>query len=268
MFAPCSNSRAVTVATMPRWSGQDRISTFSVGSPAVGHPPRYVGVPDGPSSCPRHVAPVVEGGGRAVRHGCTGGVFSTLDRRSGRAGPVDERPHRVGDELHGDRRQQQAGDAGEQHDAALPDDPRDADAEAQRQVDGQVDRDDAGGDGRGRRARRPAARTTIVATMAPGPASSGVPSGTRATLTSGTPDGSSCRSVSSSSATMSSSSPPAPCSAGMPMPEEVEDLLADDGEQADDEQRRPAPPGPRRARGSCWSAPVARGTAGCCPAGP
>ena len=46
MFAPCSNSRAVTVATMPRWSGQDRISTFSEES---GTPSRYVGVPAGRS---------------------------------------------------------------------------------------------------------------------------------------------------------------------------------------------------------------------------
>ena len=59
---------------------------------------------------------------------------------------------------------------------------------------------------------------TMVATIAPGPASSGVPSGTRATLTSRTSAGSSWRSVSSSSATMSSSRPPAPCNAGMPMP--------------------------------------------------
>ena len=62
---------------------------------------------------------------------------------------------------------------------------------------------------------------TMVATIAPGPASRGVPSGTSATLTSRTSLGSSARSVSSSSATMSSSSPPAPCSAGMPMPRKV-----------------------------------------------
>ena len=59
---------------------------------------------------------------------------------------------------------------------------------------------------------------TIVATIAPGPASSGVPSGTSATLTSRTSAGVSLRPVSSSSATSSSSSPPAPCSAGSVIP--------------------------------------------------
>ncbi len=48
MFAPCSNSRAVTVATMPRWSGQLRMSTFSVGTSVVsGTRPPYVGTGSG-----------------------------------------------------------------------------------------------------------------------------------------------------------------------------------------------------------------------------
>src|SRR5664280_1823138 len=62
---------------------------------------------------------------------------------------------------------------------------------------------------------------TMVATMAPGPASSGVPKGTSATLTSGTSFGASRRSVSSSRATSANSSPPAPCSAGTPIPRYV-----------------------------------------------
>ena len=49
-------------------------------------------------------------------------------------------------------------------------------------------------------------------------AGSGVPSGTRATLTSETSSGASPRPVSSSSATSMSSSPPAACSAGTVMP--------------------------------------------------
>ena len=60
---------------------------------------------------------------------------------------------------------------------------------------------------------------TMVATMAPGPASSGVPSGTRATLTFPFPDGcgSSILPVSSSMAMSSRSSPPDACSAGSVM---------------------------------------------------
>ncbi len=59
---------------------------------------------------------------------------------------------------------------------------------------------------------------TIVATIAPGPASSGVPSGTSATLTSLVWAGSSARPVRSSSATSSRSSPPAHCRAGREIP--------------------------------------------------
>ena len=58
---------------------------------------------------------------------------------------------------------------------------------------------------------------SMVATIAPGPASSGVPSGTSATLVPAVAVGSFSLSVSSSSATSSSSSPPAPCSAGSEM---------------------------------------------------
>ena len=48
MLAPCSKSSAVTVATMPRWSGQDRMSTFSVGTSVVsGIPSPYVGLEQG-----------------------------------------------------------------------------------------------------------------------------------------------------------------------------------------------------------------------------
>ena len=68
--------------------------------------------------------------------------------------------------------------------------------------------------------RSPARCTkTIVATIAPGPASSGVPSGTSATLTPLLPDGcgSSIFPVSSSIATRSSSRPPAVWSAGSEM---------------------------------------------------
>ena len=60
---------------------------------------------------------------------------------------------------------------------------------------------------------------TIVAAMAPGPANSGVPKGTKATLTSSAASG--CElplPVSRSSATSSNSNPPAPCNAWMPMP--------------------------------------------------
>ncbi len=42
MLAPCSKSRAVTVATIPRWSGQERMRTFSVGAVVSGTRPRYV----------------------------------------------------------------------------------------------------------------------------------------------------------------------------------------------------------------------------------
>ena len=68
--------------------------------------------------------------------------------------------------------------------------------------------------------REPSTRCTnsIEATIAPGPASSGVPSGTMATLT--LPlgaSGSSSLPVSSSIATSRSSSPPEPCSAGSEM---------------------------------------------------
>ena len=59
---------------------------------------------------------------------------------------------------------------------------------------------------------------TIVATIAPGPASSGVPSGTSATFTSRTSVGVSVRPVSNSSATRRSSKPPAPCRAGRVIP--------------------------------------------------
>ena len=58
----------------------------------------------------------------------------------------------------------------------------------------------------------------IVATIAPGPASNGVPSGTIATLTSSTSVGSSVFPVSSSSETTSSSRPPETCMAGSEIP--------------------------------------------------
>ena len=58
---------------------------------------------------------------------------------------------------------------------------------------------------------------SITATIAPGPASSGVPSGTSAMLTSWLALGSFSLPVSSSSATRSSSSPPAPWRAGSEM---------------------------------------------------
>ena len=59
---------------------------------------------------------------------------------------------------------------------------------------------------------------TMVATIAPGPASSGVPSGTSATFTFSLATGSSIWPVRSSSATSRSSRPPAPWSAGSVMP--------------------------------------------------
>ena len=58
----------------------------------------------------------------------------------------------------------------------------------------------------------------IVATIAPGPAMSGVPSGTRATLTSWTGTALPSLPVSSSRATSRRSRPPAPWSAGSVMP--------------------------------------------------
>ncbi len=59
----------------------------------------------------------------------------------------------------------------------------------------------------------------MVAAIAPGPAKSGVPSGTSATLTSSVASASGVPlPVSRSSATNSNSNPPAPCNAGMPMP--------------------------------------------------
>ena len=61
---------------------------------------------------------------------------------------------------------------------------------------------------------------TMVATIAPGPASRGVPRGTSAALVA-TESGSGCSSalsVSSSSATSSNNSPPEICSAGTVMP--------------------------------------------------
>jgi len=61
----------------------------------------------------------------------------------------------------------------------------------------------------------------MVATIAPGPASSGVPSGTIATLTSSTSSGSSVFPVSSSKDTMSRSRPPEACIAGSVMPRNV-----------------------------------------------
>ncbi len=59
---------------------------------------------------------------------------------------------------------------------------------------------------------------TIVATIAPGPASNGVPSGTSAAFTFCVASGSVAVPVSSCSATRSSSSPPAACSAGNVIP--------------------------------------------------
>src|SRR2546429_288107 len=58
----------------------------------------------------------------------------------------------------------------------------------------------------------------MVATIAPGPASSGVPSGTSATFVVGTLSGSSDFPVSNCNATSTSSSPPAPCNAGRSIP--------------------------------------------------
>ena len=82
--------------------------------------------------------------------------------------------------------------------------------------------------------RGPSARCTnsMVATIAPGPASSGVPSGTSATLEVDWLLGSSALPVSSSSATSRSSSRPAPCSAGRSM-QVVQDLLAGHREDHD-----------------------------------
>ena len=108
---------------------------------------------------------------------------------------------------------------------------------------------------------------SIVATIAPGPASSGVPSGTRATLTSGTCERVGSLPVSSSSATRSSSSPPAPCSAGDRDLEVVQDALADDREHPDDEERDELASGPRRGVGGSAATPVRARKIGTAPGG-
>ena len=78
---------------------------------------------------------------------------------------------------------------------------------------------------------------TIVATIAPGPASSGVPSGTRATFVPTAAVGSCSLPVSSSSATSRSSRPPAHCSGGQRDVQVAEDLLAEEREHRDHAER-------------------------------
>src|SRR5674536_361772 len=94
----------------------------------------------------------------------------------------NEPAHRVGDQLDRDGRQQQAGDTRQQHDAALPDDADDA---TENRSDSHSTRCTATSPAAiAATSADPCARrtNTMVATMAPGPASSGVPKGTSACL--------------------------------------------------------------------------------------
>ena len=141
---------------------------------------------------------------------------------------------------------------------ALLDDPDDDDRVAQEQPEHEVDRDDAERRcAARRRRRRPASRTRSSRRSRPGPASSGVPSGTSATLTSGL-DGSSARPVSSSSATSRSSRPPGDLHRRQRDAEVVEDPLAEQRERRDDDERDEDRLAGELACASRWLRPLVR----------
>ena len=75
MLAACSNSRADPVATMPRWSGQDRMSTFSVGTALVSGTAAVRGTEPGQNG-----GRSVSGRGRGCRSRLWGHVWWSITR--------------------------------------------------------------------------------------------------------------------------------------------------------------------------------------------